>query len=73
MPDKKLILKDMPVVEPGNKVLPCDGCFFIKMGRIRDGFPDSKSRSCSAGAEHISGCVINEKKRKIWVEATDEQ
>ena len=56
----------LPPISIGGKDLPCDGCCFIKIGRARGALPESKSRTCIAGAEHIKKCVINGEQRTIW-------
>ena len=62
--DVKLV--DLPLVEIGKK-FPCDGCIYIKMGRSRDGLPESKSRTCIAPSDKLTGCVITDTKRRVWV------
>ena len=59
-------LVELDPVMPGDKEFACDGCVWIKVGRQRDGFPDSKSRSCIATARYITGCVVSSDKRMIW-------
>ena len=59
-------LVDMPMELKRNE-LPCDGCVYIRVGRQRNGFQDSKSRTCVANVEAAAECEISEKGRKIWV------